>query len=545
MDRTSTWLGVLIVLMAPLTLGSVCEGTGANRPGSITQGPIDPRCTPIGGPFPAGFDLLPGAGHEAVATRFLPAGLLRFDMRTTPPMPNNAGPVASFPPDSSGNPNTVDSDGDGVDDATAFQRAGLCAPQQNGQCRNVAKVGSTDAAFEQVVLVTASEYEEVLFYDAASSMLAWLDVEHASVGASPRELDRPLYPPIGTSAPRSALSTMVCAYPPNAVDSTGAAIGPDARCDPSRAGFLTRFTGATALAGGRLFVATSNLSNSALAAFDPGTVLVHDLTLDASGRPIRVTPNGSTPIVFTTAFNPTGLTAHRTPGGRDVVLVTQTGAIDAAGGLHTDSALDVIDVASLRVVATIPLGRAGAAFGELAIDPGGHIALVGAESARSLFAVDLAALDDPALYAPRVGPAVLDGSTPGFADARIFDAQSPFALPRRPDGPPDALCTPRTNVTLNHSGALAYTTDWCDGSLSIVSIDWSLPLERPISGTRFSVQRRLDWFAPKWPANFGLAAAPGSPRTRPGVPGVDFDGPDLFFLINETEGQLCSARVEL
>lgn len=525
---------VLLALLWPLWLGSLCEGTATNRPGAIRQSPVDPRCTPIGGPFPSGFDLLPGTAARAVAMRFNPAGLLRFDLTTAPPTPDAAGPVAALP---------ADSDGDGLDDALAFQLAGLC-PAANPNCLTWPKVGAADAAFEDVVLVAASGYEEVLFLRADTGGLWPIDVTNPPDSGVHRAADHPLLPAGGTTASRTAVATMTCVYPPSPIDSTGGAIGPNAPCDPTRSGYPTRFTAATAVVGDLLFVATSNLFSSSRAAFHPGTVLLHRLELDLAGRPIGVRPDPATPVLFTTAFNPTGLTVHRTPQGRDVVLVTQTGAIDAGGGLLGASAIDVIDVAGRRVVATIPLGLAGATFGELAIDPGGHVALIGAESGHHLYAVDLAALDDPALYTSGPDPVVLDGTTPGFADARIFDAATPFDLPRRPDGPPEVLCTSRTHVTLNHDGALAYATDWCDGSISVVAIDWSLPLERPLSPARFTVTRRFDLFAPKTPANFGLPGAPSLPRTRRGVPGRDFDGPDLFFLINEPEGQLCAARVE-
>lgn len=527
-------LPLWLALLAPLALGSVCEGTASNSPGAITQGPVDPRCTPIGGPFPSGFDLLPGTTDRAVAMRFSPAGLLRFDLSSAPPAPDNAGPVSAIP---------SDSDGDGLDDAVAFQQAGLC-PDLNPNCLTWPKVGSVRAVSRDVVLVTASGYEEVLFLRAGDGGLLPIQVTNPVDAGAHRAADHPLLPPAGSSAPRTAVSTFTCVYPPSPFDSAGVPIVPARPCDPARTGFVTRFTAATAVVGDRLFVATSNLFSPSRATFHPGTVLIYRLDFDGTGRPIGVRPDIDTPVVFTTAFNPTGLTAHRTPAGRDVVLVTQTGAIDAGGALLGDSAIDVIDAATLRLVATVPLGLAGAAFGDLAIDPGGHVALIGAESRRHLYAFDLAALDDPALYVPRATPVTLDGLTPGFADARIFDASSPFVLPRRPDGPPDALCAPRTNVTLNHDGALAYATDWCDGSIAVVAIDWSLPLEHPISRARFAATRRLDLFAPKTPTNFGLAAAPSLPVTRPGVPGRDFDGPDLFFLVNEPEGQLCAARVE-
>jgi hypothetical protein len=513
-------------------LGSLCEGTGAESPGTITQAPIDPSCTPIGGPFPSGFDIVPDAPDTALAVRFQPPGLLRFRLDTLPPTPDNPAPVPALP---------ADSDGDGEADALAFQAAGLCPPA-NPRCLTSPVVGRVEAAEPGLALVTASGYEEVIFYDPANGGLRALAVENPADTGAHRAADRPLAPPAGTRPLRTALSTLVCAYPPVPVDSSGTPIDPSPHCDPARTGFLTRFTAATAVVGDRLLVATSNLASSSRAAFHPGTVLVHAIERAPDGSPVALRPDVDVPVVFTTGHNPTGLTRHRTAGGRDLVLVTQTGPIDTAGRLLGDSAIDVIDVATLRVVATVPLGRAGAVSGELAVDPGGRVALAGAESNRRLYAIDLSPLDDADLYAPRPAPVVLDGSAPGFPDARVFDADRPFALPRRPDGPSDAACTTRTNVAVATTGEHAFATDWCDGSISIVSIDWRRPLEHPLSPDRFRVTRRIDAFAPKTPASFGLAAAPSGPQTRAGVPGVDFDGPDLFFLVNEPEGQLCAAR---
>jgi len=524
-----------LALLLPLTLGGLCEGEGTRRPGAIVQDAIDPRCTPIGGRYPSGFALLSGRDDRAVAMRFAPAGLLRFDLSVTPPRADAAGPVPRLP---------ADSDGDGRVDSKAYRDAGLC-PARLPDCTTSPVVGGAASAFPATVLVTTSGYEQVLFYDAGTSALALFELASPPEAEGGRAADRPLFPPAGTAALRTAVSTTRCAYPTRLVDSNGAAIAPSPLCDPERTGFLTRFTAATAVAAGRLFVATSNLYDSGGAAFHPGTVLVHEVTTDPSGRPARVVPHADTPVLFTTAYNPTGLRAHRTPGGRELLLVTVSGALAVGGEVRSDAALDVIDAQQLRVVATVPLGRAGVAAGDVAVDPGGHVALLGAEGRRRLYAVDLSVLDDPALYAPRGEPVVLDGSTPGFPDARIFDERRPLELPRRPDGPPDALCTTRTDVTMNDTGTLAYTTDWCDGTLSVVAIDWRLPLETPLSPERFEVVRRFDWLAPKWPANFGLPAAPSRPRTRPGRPGVDFEGPDLFFLVNEPEGQLCSARVEM
>jgi hypothetical protein len=526
---------VWLVLLVPGLLGALCEGDGARRPGSVRQGPIDPSCAPIGGPFPSGFDLRGAREASAVAVRFFPAGLLHFDLSTVPPRVDTAGAVPELPDDS---------DGDGLIDEDGYQLAGLC-PERQPDCRTNPVVGGVDASLSELALVTTSGYEQVLFYEPETGELQPIEIDGTPIDPLASAGDWPLMPPPGESALRTALSTFACVYPPVAVDSNGDPFGPHPFCEPDRPGFLTRFTADTALAAGRLFVATSNLYSSSSAAFRPGTVLVFEYEADANGTPTRIRPDASAPVVFTTAYNPTGTTAHRTPEGRELILVTLTGSISVFGDLLSDSAVEVIDAAEPRVVARIPLGRAGASFGEIAVDPRGQIGMLGVESSRQLLAVDLGVLDDPRLYEPRSEPVVLDGSTPGFPDARIFDAEHPFELGRLPEGPPDRVCIPRISVTLNHDGERAYATDWCDGTIVITSIDWSLPLETPLDRSRFSVVRRVEVASPKWPANFGLPAAPGSPLTREGVPGIDYDGPDLFYIINEPEGQLCAVRAEL
>ena len=522
-----------LILSLLVALVGGCEGAGNNRPGSISQDPIDARCTPIGGPFPAGFDLLPDEEATAVSMRFSPAGLLRFALSQSPPLPDNAGPVPALP---------EDSDGDGLSDTLAFREAGLC-PETRPNCVTSPVVGSARAVYPSTTLVTSSGYEQVLFYNSQSAQLQPFILQTPALNAEDDPADRPLFPPPGFESSRTGLSTMVCVYPEKLTDSNDQAIEPSVHCDPNRVGFLTRFTAAVEASGDSLFVATSNLYSPGLSAFHPGTVLVHRVEFDPSGRPERVWPDPDQPVLWTTGFNPTSLTPHRTASGRPLMLVTQTGPLDAGGQILGDSAIDVIDVVERRVVATIPLGQAGASSQGLTVGPVGPIAVLGAESARHLYAVDLSILDQPEIYEPREDLIVLDGSTPGFPDARIFWGESPLPLPPRPDGPPDGLCTTRINATLNARGDRIYATDWCDGTLSVLRIDWRLPLETPLSPSRFNLIRRLDWFAPKWPANFGLAAAPSLPKVRPGRPGVDFEGPDLFFLINEPEGQLCAARL--
>jgi hypothetical protein len=127
-----------------------------------------------------------------------------------------------------------------------------------------------------------------------------------------------------------------------------------------------------------------------------------------------------------------------TPGGRELVLVTATGAIGSGTGtanVLTDGAIEVIDPSVPRIAAVIPLGLAGASFDAPALDPGGRMAWLGASSFRQVYAVDLRALDDASLYAANRTPAVL-GITANTTDARVFDADH---RSRCPTGATDRL----------------------------------------------------------------------------------------------------------
>jgi hypothetical protein len=303
---------------------------------------------------------------------------------------------------------------------------------------------------------------------------------------------------------------------------------------------LTKFTNEKVASAGRLFVATANFKSGA--SFYPGTVLIYELLEDAEGLLLR--PDTETRMIFTSHFNPTGVTAHRTPSGQDVVLVTDTGAISEAGGILSEGAIDVIDAERRRLVATIPLGLAAPSFGPLALDPSGRVAFMGSATRRHLYAIDLAVLDDPALYdGSQTEPIRLDGSTPGFGDARIFDATHPLVLPSRADGPPLSQCPTLTQVAIDYAGELAFASDWCDGTLSVVTLDLSDPFEQPLDRDRFRVQRSIDILAPKVSERLGDASTPSMLRVRPGRPGIDFTGPDVLFIANEPDGQLCGLEV--
>jgi hypothetical protein len=530
---TQSMTPLLLLALLPLLLGSMCEGDGSGTPPRLNQKAIDERCAPIAGDFPSGFDLLPGAAAFGVAMQFSPPALLTFRLDSVPPQRVRSGALHFL---------AADSDGDGVDDAAFFRSLGLC-PHFNPSCSTYPTPGSVTAIRDDLVLVTSSGYEQVLFLSPFGGAAFPVSVLNPSAQGDHRPEDHPFLPAPGITVSRTAIATQVCVYPDSpasAFDSLGRAIAPEPFCDVSRPGFLTGFSAATAMLGDRLFVATSNLRAPSVARFEPGTVLVFDFV--PSGTTYRVSPRAQNGALFTTAFNPTGLTPHRTQAGRDLLLVSLTGAIDAGGTVIGEGGIDVIDVASLRIVAHIPLGLSGTSFGPIAIDPGARIGLAGAEGARQIYAVDLRSLEDPALYSGSGTPIWLDGSQLGFADARIHWADAPLALPHRADGPDPRICPPRTNVALNTAGDLAYVTDWCDGSLVTFDVDTSAASGQPITASAFTLVSRANLVAPKTASQFGRLSTPSMIRTRRGGGPFPVDEPDAYFIANEPDGHLCAIR---
>jgi hypothetical protein len=508
------------VALALALFASACEGGGDAGKGLVVKlEPIAPNCTPVAGTFPSGLAVLSQASHRAALVQTSPPGVSVFDVEAERPTLlafHNIG---------------TDSDGDGEDDAAAI------APIVGYPLSPV--MGAITALRDDLALVSTSNYEQLLVIDPGAAAPRGVLVE---TPASFSEGAYPLLPLPGETQLRTGISTLACIRPHTAIDSTGEPTPPSAACDPTSPSYLTTLTAGSAMAGGRLFVATSNLASGTR--FHPGTVLVYQWTL--SGGALRVRPDPGTPVLFTEPwFNPTGVARAVTPGGREVVLVTATGAIGSGTGpanVRTEAATLVVDPAVPRIAAAIPLGLAGPSFDAPAVDPSGRAAWVGASSLRQVYGVDLRALDDPDLYARTGPPVTLDGLDPGFPDARVFHAGAPLALPDRADGPPPQLCDGYTEVALNAAGTELFATDFCDGTFTRVRLDLGGAPPIPFPRERFQIAAQDPAFAPSQAV--GLLRAPGIVRVRPGSPGVDYRGPDVLVIAGQPDAQLCALRVE-
>jgi hypothetical protein len=516
--------GVLLGALLLLALG--CEGSGSAGRGLVVEDEVlDPRCTPVAGSFPSGLDLSPDDVDRGLLAQFQPPAVVVFDL--TGERPRTLA-LQTIP---------EDSDMDGVADPDRSAALGFFPLSP--------LLGGIEVVAPDLALLSASNYEEVLFVDPDTAEQRTLIVESPAATGDFDPDHYPFLPPGGEAHLRAAVSTRACVFPPEPFDSLGDPIRPEARCDATLPGYFTSLTAGKTIAAGHLFVATSNLKSSGQSRFNPGSVLVYEWE-EVDGI-VRVRPDVDVPVIFTTGFNPTGVTPFVTASGRELVLVTVTGAIGAGtggGNLKTPAAIDVIDAAQLRVAASIPLGFAGPSFDALAIDPSGRVALLGASSQRRLYAVDLAPLDDPLLYQGDAAPVLLDGLTAGFPDARIFSADRPLELPDRAEGPSAAVCEGLTHVAINAAGTEAFASEHCDGTLTRIRLDLTGSPPVPVPGDRFQVFLQNDLVAPLTPASIGLLRAPGPLRVRPGVPVADYEGPDVVLILGQPDAQLCGVRVE-
>lgn len=527
----------VLAVAALCCLGGECGGGGGKGGDrSVERAPgIDARCAGTGtSPFPPGFDFVPGGQGRLLALSVQPEEVV-------PLAGAGESPVISVPPPILLIPD--DSDGDGVPEGGVT--AGR-APVLDGVFTRDPALAAADLA-----LLTASGYEEVLFLRPREGALATVEV---ATPAGLRGADFPRLPSPGSSALRTAVSTQVCVKPDPTVDSTGAdytAGLPDrVFCDPdARGSFFATFTSGAAVAGGRLWVSTSN-AGARQAQPDtqwlPGTLLVFDLDLGADPPRVSPPPPPEPAFLQTSAFNPSDVTRVEV-GGRELVLVSMTGpigiprddpgtpAVEGGTLVLGPAAIDVVDPETTRVIGTYPLGPAALAFDGPAVDPTGRVAAVGSEAGRGIEVIDLAPLatlpGDPAV------PADLSAYV-------VFGGDDPLEVPPLPGGAPPVSCPGSTSgVAWNAAGDRLYAVDRCDGTLARFA--WSRPApDAPVLPSSFVLDRFEPLVAPLRADTLGRLRDLGFLRVRPGVPGVDFTGPDLFFTANQPLGNVCSVRIE-
>lgn len=529
--RASLLLGVAWTLFC-VGCGQATEGRVANRSAAcLALVPPDP--------FPPGFAFLipevAGDPLEALVTTFARSTVVPLAIETTPFGVAPGKRALELP---------ADVDGDGADDFAAIDDIAVAGP---------------DLAF-----VTTSGSERVLFLDPRLPALRTAQL------SLPESLDPANTPvPSGPEA-RTGIRSDFCIFPrPGALDSRGRshadplAIPPPLVCNAAALApnFRASFTSGVQRMGDRLFVAMSNLGQGqgrADTQYLAPAVLVFRIE-DVGGvlhvEPATDTPDGSPVILLGEGhFNATHLTPHRNAAGREFLLVTLTGAVGIrpddlntseieSGTLPlSDGAVDVIDVESARLVASFPLASGTPGGRGPAIDPTGRVAVFGDSASRELLAIDLSVLDSlPAADQIPFDEPIVFGEN-GAPFGVIFDGVAPFPLPHSADGPaPDTCPGHIDSVAFSADGRSFFAADTCDGTLFTVALDVSAAPTTQELRARFQLEDVLALTAPIVADTFGLPRQPTALAVRPGAPGLDYAGPELFFLVAE-EAAFCGIR---
>ena len=297
---------------------------------------------------------------------------------------------------------------------------------------------------------------------------------------------------------------------------------PDSEGDPvSR--LQPRYTSGVAESNGKLYVCTSNFTaTGGSPVCPPGTVFIYDW--NPGSAPPTITASDPSFLV-TTGFNPTEVTAL----GERFVLVTNTGVVairNAWAVPLTDGSVDVVDTELDCIVASYPLGLGAPSYKPIAIAPDGSRALLGSVAYNSVYELDLTVLNDL--------PESCPDPVPQLEEAVLAGKEDPIVVGPSP-GTANAFIV---QVVLNWNGTRAYATGYNSGTLSILEVETREGVASPKS-----VVRVLALTPPLGPLTPTLKeVGPGPLAVRPGRPGIDYTGPDLFVLTGMRTGKMLSIK---
>ncbi|MEW6442980.1 MAG: hypothetical protein AB1640_18750 [bacterium] len=286
------------------------------------------------------------------------------------------------------------------------------------------------------------------------------------------------------------------------------------------------YTSGAAVVGGKLYVCTSNFTAvGGNPVCPPGTVLVY--RWDSSRDPPSIAPSDP-PHLVTTAFNPTEVTAL----DDRIVLVTNSGVLairEARAVPLTEASVDVIDTALDCVVGTYPLGLTALSYKAVGITPDRTRALVGSVAFNAVYELDLTVLADRPESCPDPIPR-LDGAVLAGPEDPILIGSSGAAGARTADFV--------VQVVLSEDGTRAYATGYNSGTLSVLDVE--LEPGRPSPKMPALVLALTPALDPEDPTQKDVG--PGPLAVRPGTPGTDFSGPDLFVLIGLPTGKMFGVK---
>lgn len=243
----------------------------------------------------------------------------------------------------------------------------------------------------------------------------------------------------------------------------------------------------------KLYITMSNyISPIRPAIAAPGTIIVFDIL----GSDPYLAKRGD-PII-TSDYNPTGVT--RLPSG--LIAITNSGVSDVWSGVAhpiTNSSIDILDPETDQIIGNISLGEAALSFQEMAVTSDGAYAYIGSASFGEVYATDF--INRSALYS-HADPIRITGSSEGS----------------------DYL----SSVALGYDNWYLFAASFDNSSIYTVDVTTSPPAVLPSAFPEPFVLGFPKGVTAENPT--GTCTGVGAIAVRPGTPGIDFSGPDLFAL---------------
>jgi len=241
----------------------------------------------------------------------------------------------------------------------------------------------------------------------------------------------------------------------------------------------------------KLYITTSNYINPlspAVAA--PGTVLVFDVFESDPFLKSRT-------YIVTTDYNPSGIT----PIQNGALAVTNSGISDLSGSIavpKTKASIDIIDAATNTIISNIPMGIVGLSFDEMAVAKDGSKAFIGSISYGEIYEINL-----------RNFTAVHDHNSPITVTGNNLGSDY---LPSQ---------------ALNFDDSYLFVSSFEQSAVYPIKIDGeeatSLPKEFTVWPFVIGYPSQVSAENPT-----GTNTGAGPIAVRPGRPGEDFTGADIF-----------------
>jgi len=308
-----------------------------------------------------------------------------------------------------------------------------------------------------------------------------------------------------------------------------------------------KFTSGAALVDDKLYIATSNYVRAGIdPVCAPGTVWVVGWGGSQEGFHASV-PQGT---ILTGGFNPTEVTPFAfTDAGRDpsrtyrAVLVTNTGVLDIRGGTGTaltDGSVDVVDPELDCIVASYPLGRGAPSFSAIGVarqaaEGGGTVyrGYLGSAGSNQVYELDLTGL------AAYLGTCPEPGDVPQLAHKVLAGPDNPILATWQPRGTANEVA----QVAVSRDGTRAYATGFNSGTLGVLGLSTrAARTENPDGSVGYALEpsrkEPLGVIQITDPMPSLNETGPGPVAVRPGQPGADYAGPDVFLLTGIPNGEL-------